>query len=106
MEIGKTSISMKSKAPFKNGMLFGVKTMKFLLMWLSKLEANRFMLFNLLEGENGEYFNHSGTRAIGIPSKVDIDNDALISHIVQHTLHTYYFYNFYYKTLISYPPYH
>ena len=30
MEIGKTSISMKSKAHSKNGMLSGAKTMKFL----------------------------------------------------------------------------
>ena len=30
MEIGKTSISMKSKALSKNGMLLGAKTMKFL----------------------------------------------------------------------------
>lgn len=34
MEIGKTSISMKSKALSKNGMLLGAKTMKFLSVWL------------------------------------------------------------------------
>ena len=84
-------------------MLLGAKTMKFLSICLEKTRSKYVIRF--VKVKMGNFNDDSGTRVIGIPLKVDIDN-ALISHIVQHTLHTYYFYNFYYKTLISYPPYH